>query len=160
VPAFLRRAQRLQERVAGARAVSFAPLDMNRPFGEQGVAAESTSIVYAVNTLHVAHDLAFTLGEIRRALRPGGQLIVSECVRPVPGQTLYPEFIFNLLETFRTPRLDPRHRPNGGFLTPEQWTAALADAGFVDLRSFPDLARMRSLVPIFCIAAIGGTRPA
>ena len=160
VPAFLRRAQRLQERVADARRVTFAPLDMNRPFGEQGVAAESASIVYAVNTLHVAHDLAFTLGEVHRALRPGGQLIASECVRPAPEQTLYPEFIFNLMETFRTPRLAPGYRPNGGFLTPEQWTAAFAASGFVDLRVLPDIARMRSLVPIFCIAAIGGTRVA
>ncbi len=159
VPAFLRRAQRLGERTAEGARLTFAPLDMNRPFAEQGVAAESVSIVYAVNTLHVAHDLAFTLGEIRRALRPGGQVIVSECVRPLPEQTLYPEFIFNLLETFRGPRLEPRYRPNGGFLTPEQWTAALDASGFVDLRVFPDVARMRRLVPIFCIAAIGGRRP-
>src|SRR6266498_2509393 len=85
VPAFLRRAQRLRERVADAGRMAFAPLDMNRPFGEQDVAAGSASIVYAVNTLHVAHDLAFTLGEVRRALRPGGQLIVSECIRPTSG---------------------------------------------------------------------------
>ena len=160
VPAFLRRAQRLQERVADAGRIAFAPLDMNRPFGEQDVAAESASIVYAVNTLHVAHDLAFTLGEVRRALRPGGQLIVSECVRPTSGQTLYPEFIFNLLETFRAPRLDPGYRPNGGFLTPEQWMAALGASGFVDLRVFPDVARLRNVAPIFCIAAIAGRRPA
>ena len=133
---------------------------MNRPFGEQEVAAESASIVYAVNTLHVAHDLAFTLGEARRVLRPGGQLILSECIRPRPGQTLYPEFIFNLLETFRAPRLDPDYRPNGGFLTPEQWMAALGASGFVDLRVFPDVARMRSVAPIFCLAAIAGRRPA
>jgi SAM-dependent methyltransferase len=160
VAAFLRRAQRLAERVPEARRLTFASLDMNRPFGEQGVAAESVSVVYAVNTLHVAHDLAFTLGEIRRALRPGGQVIVSECIRPLPEQTLYPEFIFNLMETFRGPRLDPRYRPNGGFLTPEQWTAALDASGFGDLRVFPDIARMRRLVPVFCIAAIGGRRPA
>ena len=159
VPAFLRRAQRLGERMAEAGRVTFAALDMNRPFGEQGVAADSVSIVYAVNTLHVAHDLAFTLGEIRRVLRPGGQVIVSECIRPFPEQTLYPEFIFNLMETFRGPRLEPRYRPNGGFLTPQQWTSALEAAGFVDLRVFPDIAQMRRLVPMFCIAAIGGTRP-
>ena len=61
VPAFLRRAQRLQERFPDVQCLTFAPLDMNRPFAEQGVARESISIVYAVNTLHVAHDLAFTL---------------------------------------------------------------------------------------------------
>ena len=155
VPAFLRRAQRLQERFPGLQSLTFAPLDMNRPFGEQGVAPRSVSIVYAVNTLHVAHDLAATLAEVRRTLAPGGQLVVSECLRPLPGQTLYPEFVFNLLETFRAPRLDPDQRPNGGFLTPTQWTKALVAAGFHDVRVFPDVSRIREVVADFCVGAIG-----
>ena len=160
VPAFLRRAQRLLlERFPGGPALTFAQLDMNRSFAEQGAASESVSIVYAVNTLHVAHDLAFTLGEVTRVLEPGGQLIVSECVRPRPADTLYPEFIFNLLETFRAPRLHPGYRPNGGFLTPEQWTAALEAAGFRDVRVLPDVTRIREEFAGFYVAAIGGTRP-
>jgi SAM-dependent methyltransferase len=159
VPAFLRRAQRLQDRFPEVRSLSFAPLDMNRPFAEQGVSKESVSIVYAVNTLHVAHDLAFTLAQVREVLEPGGQLIVSECIRPTLGQTLYPEFVFNLLETFRAPRLHTDYRPNGGFLTPEQWTAALHAAGFVDVRIFPDIARLRAVVPNFYVAALATTRP-
>lgn len=160
VPAFLRRGQRfLQERFPDTPPLTFAPLDMNRPFAEQGVSAESVSIVYAVNTLHVAHDLTFTLDEVRRALGPGGQLIVSECVRPWPGDTLYPEFVFNLLPTFRSPCLHPAYRPNGGFLTPEQWTGALAAAGFRDVRILPDIVRIRDEFPGFYAAAIGATRP-
>jgi SAM-dependent methyltransferase len=161
VPAFLRRGQRvLEERFRAGPSLTFAPLDMNRPFTEQGVSPESVSIVYAVNTLHVASDLAFTLGEVSRVLAPGGQVILSECVRPWPGQTLYPEFVFNLLETFRSPRLHPAYRPNGGFLTPEQWTGALDAAGFRDVRILPDVARIRAEFPGFHVAAIGATRPA
>jgi SAM-dependent methyltransferase len=160
VPAFLRRGQRLlQDRFRDGPRVTFAPLDMNRSFTEQGVAPESVSIVYAVNTLHVAHDLAFTLQEIRRTLAPGGQLIVSECVRPWPADTLYPEFVFNLLQTFRAPRLHPGYRPNGGFLTPEQWTDALQAAGFRDVRLLPDVTRIRDEFSGFHVAAIGATRP-
>jgi SAM-dependent methyltransferase len=122
------------------------------------VAPASVSIVYAVNTLHVAHDLAATLAEIRRALAPGGRLIMSECIRPFPEQTLYPEFVFNLLATFRAPRLHPGYRPNGGFLTPEQWTQALEAAGFADVRTLPDIARIRGEFPTFFVAAIGATR--
>jgi SAM-dependent methyltransferase len=159
VPAFLRRGQRLlQERFADAP-LTFSPLDMNRPFTEQGVPPGSVSIVYAVNTLHVAYDLAFTLSEVSRVLEPGGQLIVSECVRPWPADTLYPEFVFNLLETFRSPRLHPVYRPNGGFLTPDQWTGALEAAGFRDLRILPDIMRIRDEFPGFYVAAIGATRP-
>lgn len=159
VPAFLRRAQRVRDRVAAPPVLEFAPLDMNRAFAEQGVEPGSVSVVYAVNTLHVAHDLAFTLGEIVRALGAGGQLIVSECIRPTPEDTLYPEFVFNLLETFRAPRLHPEYRPTGGFLTPEQWTAALESAGFTDVRFLPDIARVRAHVPKFYVAAVGATRP-
>jgi SAM-dependent methyltransferase len=154
VGAFLRRAERLADRFPGVP-LTFTVLDIDRPFGEQGVAPASVSIVYAVNTLHVAHDLAFTLAEIRRALTAGGQLIISECVRPRPGQTVYPEFIFNLMERFRAPRLHADYRPNGGFLTPEQWTAALHAAGFTDVRTFPDIARIRDVVRDFDVAAIG-----
>jgi len=160
VPAFLRRAQRLlATKFPETPFLTFSALDMNRAFAEQGVAPESVSIVYAVNTLHVAHDLAFTLGEIQRTLRPGGQLIVSECVRPAAGHTLYPEFVFNLLETFRAPRLHPGYRPNGGFLTPAQWTDAVDAAGFVNIRLLPDLAAIGKVFPTFYVGALGATRP-
>jgi SAM-dependent methyltransferase len=159
VPAFLRRAERIvQERFRDVPGLTFETLDMNRAFAPQGVAPASVSVVYAVNTLHVAHDLAFTLGEVRQALAPGGQLIVSECVRPFAGQTLYPEFIFNLMSTFRAPRLHPDYRPNGGFLTIGQWTAALAAAGFRDARVLPDIDSIRRLFPTFYAAALGATR--
>src|SRR6185295_205773 len=148
----------LQERFPGASFLTYAPLDMNRPFAEQAVAPGCVSIVYAVNTLHVAHDLAFTLGEVRQALQPGGQIIISECIRPWPGDTLYPEYIFNLLASFRAPRLHPAYRPNGGFLTPEQWTEGLQATGFVDVRVLPDIARIREEFPGFYPAAIGARR--
>jgi SAM-dependent methyltransferase len=160
VPAFLRRGQQaLQARYPALPGLAFGSLDMNRSFAEQGIAPESISVVYAVNTLHVAHDLDFTLGEIRQALEPGGRLIVSECVRPRPGQPIYAEFIFNLTETFRSPRLHPRYRPGGGFLTPEQWRGAIEAAGFADIRFLPDIARVHEHVADFLVAAIGASRP-
>jgi SAM-dependent methyltransferase len=160
VPAFLRRGQQaLQARFPGAAFLTFERLDMNRPFQEQGVAPGSLAVVYAVNTLHVALDLAVTLGQIFQALAPGGRLIVSECVRPHPDQAIYVEFVFNLMEAFRSPRLHPTYRPNGGFLTPEQWRAAMEAAGFVDVRFLPDIVRIRGRFPAFYVAAIGATRP-
>ena len=160
VPAFLRRGQQaLEGRSRRPGWLRCDPLDMNRPFGDQGVRPGDVSVVYAVNALHVAHDLAFTLGEIRRALVPGGQLIVSECVRPHSGQTIYAEFIFNLMETFRAPRLHPAYRPAGGFLTAGEWRAAIEAAGFADVRFVPDIVRVQERVPDYFAAAIGATRP-
>jgi SAM-dependent methyltransferase len=160
VPHFLRRGQRaLQSRFPEDPLMSFGRLDMNRPFGPQGVAPASLTAVYAVNTLHVAHDLDATLAEVREALAPGGRIIVSECMRPRAGQPVYPEFIFNLMGAFRAPLLRPPHRPNGGFLTPEQWTGILESAGFVDVQLLPDLIRIREEFPGFYVGAIGATRP-
>ena len=161
VPAFLRRGQNaLQTRFPDASFLRFAAVDMNRPLGEQGVAPGSVSLVYAVNTIHVARDLDFTLREIFQALAPGGRLVVSECIRPIPEHVIYVEFIFNLMETFRSPVLNPRYRPNGGFLTPEQWQGAMQAAGFVDVRMFPDIRRLRADFPDFCVGAVSARRPA
>ena len=160
VPAFLRRGQHaLQTRFPDASFLKFASLDMNLPFAEQGVGPEGLSLVYAVNTLHVARDLGFTLREIFGALAPGSPLVISECVRHSAPQTIAVEFIFNLMQTFRSPILHPTYRPNGGFLTPAQWGAAMEAAGFTDVKVLPDVARVAARFPAFCVAAIGATRP-
>jgi SAM-dependent methyltransferase len=160
IPAFLRRGQAvLEARFPGAPWLSAAPLDMNRPFSEQDVPAGSMSAIFAVNTLHVARDLGATLTEILRALRPGGCLVLGECIRPFPGQTVYAEFVFNLMESFRAPRLHPVWRPNGGFLTPEQWAMALEAAGFGDVRVVPDIRRLRDRFPTFYVASLVAARP-
>ncbi len=158
-PLFLRRARRaLGERYS--EVLSFSSLDMDRPFADQGVAPESQDLVFAVNTLHVAKDVRFTLGEVRNTLRPGGLLLFGECLRPFDGVALYTELVFNLLEAFRAPRLEPPLRPNGGFLTPEQWLGLLASAGFVECRPYPDVRRIREVNPAFLVGAVSGRRPA
>jgi SAM-dependent methyltransferase len=139
--------------------LAFALLDMNKPFAAAGVAPGAFALVHGVNTLHVATDLAFTLGEIREALAPGGAVVISECVRPHPNQPVYVEFVFNLLQAFREPVLVPGWRPNGGFLTPEQWTAALEANGFRDVRIVPDIIAIRDVYPNFVVAAVVARKP-
>jgi len=56
--------------------------------------------------------------------------------------------------------LNPRYRPNGGFLTPEQWQGAMHAAGFIDVQIFPDIRRLRTEFPDFCVAAVSAGRPA
>jgi len=158
VAMFLRRAEKaLRARFPG-RPLAFGALDINRPFAVGGVAPGSVALVYGVNVVHVAHDLAATLREICSALVEGGALVLAECVRPFPGQPIYVEFAFNLLGAFRDATLVPGWRPNGGFLTPEQWTAALAANGFADIRVFPDIAAIRQDIPQFVVAAISARR--
>jgi SAM-dependent methyltransferase len=151
---FLKRAQRtLVARYPGCP-ITFAPLDIDRSFAEGGIAHGTYSLVYGVNVLHVARDLAATLHELRKALKAGGVLVMSECVRPFPGTPLHLEFVFNLLSAFREPLLVSGWRPNGGFLTSEQWTAALEANGFEDILIYPDIATVRSAYPAAIAAAI------
>jgi len=160
VPAFLRRGeQALRARFPELPPIGFGALDMNRAFGDQGIGPGSVSVIYAVNTLHVARDLAFTLGEIRRALEPGGRLILSECVRSHARQPIESELVFNLTETFRSPRPHPLYRPGGGFLTPGQWKSAMEEGGLADIRFLPDIERVHAEAPRFIAAAIGASRP-
>lgn len=155
---FLRRAQKTLRPAFPEAPFSFTKLDIDRPFAEAGVAPASCTLIYGVNVLHVAHDLAVTLSEIRNALTPDGTLVISECVRPFAGQPIYVEFVFNLLDSFRAPVLVPAWRPNGGFLTPEQWRAALEANGFGNVRFLPDLARIRDRIPAFVVAGIAADR--
>ena len=151
---FLRRGQKSLAAAFSDVPFSFALLDMNKPFASAGVQPGAYALVHGVNTLHVAADLAFTLGEIRDALAPGGSVVISECVRPFPGQPVYVEFVFNLLDAFRDPVLVPGWRPSGGFLTPEEWTAAFEANGFRDVRIVPDIAAIRDVYPSFVVAAV------
>jgi len=155
---FLKRAQRS----LGARyqncPFTFSDLDIDRPFADYDVAPDSFSIVYGVNILHVARDLAATLREIRRALKPGGAVVISECVRPFAGRPVYLELVFNLLAAFRDPLIVPEWRPTGGFLTPEQWATALRVNGFDDVQIIPDIVRLRDRFPGLVAAAIVARR--
>jgi SAM-dependent methyltransferase len=152
-PLFLKRAERTLARRFECK-LAFSALDIDRPFSDWGVAPASCTLVYGVNVLHVAYDLGASLRRIRQALERSGTLVVSECVRPFPGRPLYLELVFNLLESFRDPLLVPAYRPNGGFLTPEQWTAALTANGFTDVEIYPDIPAIRDAYPAFVIAAI------
>lgn len=155
---FLRRAERTLRARFRATPLEFHALDIDRPFAEGGVRPASCALVYGVNVVHVARDLAATLAEVRTALVDRGVLAIAECVRPFAGRPVYVEFVFNLLGTFRDPVLAPPWRPNGGFLTPEQWRAALEANGFADVRVFPDIAGIRAVFPSFVVAAIVATR--
>lgn len=154
VPTFLRRGERsLRGRFPGV-ALDARKLDMNVSLAEQGIAAESLDLVYAVNTIHVARDLGATLRFVREVLKPGGAAIFSECVRPKPNQPIYVEYAFNFLENFVNVVKDPVTRPTHGFLTPANWRAALSRAGFEKIEILPDVEELAKDFPKFFVGAI------
>jgi SAM-dependent methyltransferase len=159
VPTFLRRAERTLKALDPPPPLEFLRLDMDRDFQEQGLAAGCADVVYAVNTVHIARDLAATLERIRRTLVPGGVAVFSECVRPFPGQPIYVEFVFNFLENFTGVATDPATRPNHGFLTPADWRRALQAAGFESPRVLPDVEELARHYDAFFVAAVSARRP-
>jgi SAM-dependent methyltransferase len=159
VPTFLRRAERSLRARFPELPAEFRKLDMNEDFAAQGIEAGSADVVYAVNTVHIARDLAATLSRIRQTLRPGGIAVFSECVRPFAGQPIYVEFVFNFLENFTGVATDPATRPNHGFLTPANWRSAFEAAGFEAPRILPDVEELARHYDAFFVAAVSARRP-
>jgi SAM-dependent methyltransferase len=153
---FRRRGERLLKRVCADLPVRFAGLDIDRPWASQGIAPASFDLVYAVNVFHVAGDLIFSLREARAALAEGGVLVAGECLRPFPGEPVYVELVFQILDSFTAVRTDPETRPQPGFLTPEQWCLALGRAGFAEVEITPDHARIREIFPKLFAGAVCG----
>ncbi len=160
VPTFLRRAERTIRARFPSLPAEFLRLDMDRDFAAQGVAAGIADVVYAVNTVHIARDLASTLARIREVLKPGGAAVFSECVRPFPAQPIYVEFVFNFLENFTGVATDAATRPNHGFLTPQNWRAAFRAAGFEHPGILPDVEELARHYDAFFVAAVWARRPA
>jgi SAM-dependent methyltransferase len=159
VPTFLRRAERNVRGRFPALPIEFVRLDMDRDFQDQGIEPGSADVVYAVNTIHIARDLAATLARVREALAPGGVAVFSECVRPFEGQPIYVEFVFNFLQNFTGVATDPTTRPNHGFLTPESWRRSLEAAGFEKPEILPDVESLARHYEAFFVAAVSARRP-
>ncbi len=156
VPTFARRGERAARAAAApGTLVEAAKLDMTKPWDEQGVAPGSCDAVYSVNCFHVAPDLAFVLGQAKAALKPGGVVVVSECVKPgAHPPPSYVDFVFNFLTSFTDVKLDADLRPNFGFLSPRAWRASLLAAGFRDVTFVPDVDTVAARYPKFFVGAI------
>lgn len=156
VPAFARRGERAARAAASpATTVEAARLDMTRPWAEQGVEPGSFDAVYSVNCFHVAPDLGFVLAEARKALKPGGAAVVSECIRPgVHRRPTHAEFVFDFLESFTNAKTDPVLRPTHGFLTPDAWRRSFVAAGFPFVDVIPDVDRLARHYPDFFVGVV------
>ncbi|MGH8100983.1 MAG: class I SAM-dependent methyltransferase, partial [Chthoniobacterales bacterium] len=152
---FRRRAQReLGPRYPNI-ALEWGALDLNQTWGSQ-LEGETFDLIYAVNVFHVAKDLLFSLNEARSVLAPEGWLTIGECLRPFPNQPMYPELMFQILESFTDIKSDSEFRPNPGFLTAEQWQTAFARAGLGRIEVAPEIDRIREIYPHFFTGAICG----
>jgi SAM-dependent methyltransferase len=156
VPTFARRGERAARAAAApGTLVEAAKLDMTKPWAEQGVLPVTFDAVYSVNCFHVAPDLGFVLAEAKAALKPGGVVVVSECVKPgAHPPPSYVDFVFDFLASFTDVRTDPVLRPNHGFLSPAAWRASFAAAGFHGVEVLPDVDAVAARFPKFFVGAL------
>jgi SAM-dependent methyltransferase len=140
--------------------LKWGTLDLDLPWSAQGIGPEEFDLVYAVNVMHVSKNLLFSLKQARSVLSPGGWLVIGECVRPYDNQPIYPELMFQILDSFTDVETDPEIRPNPGFLTAEQWRRAFLKAGFTRPEVAPDIERIREIYPHFFTGAVCGQNTA
>ena len=104
----------------------FQTLDIERDIAAQGCREGGYDVVLASNVLHATHDMAHTLAQAARLVRPGGRLIINEVTRShefigmtfglTPGWWLYQ---------------DAEVRQAGSpVLSLASWRRMLAEAGF------------------------------
>jgi SAM-dependent methyltransferase len=153
---FRRRGQRELAKRYPALPLEWGALDLNLSWENQGVAWGEFDLVYGVNVMHVSKDLLFSLNQARSALARDGWLVIGECLRPCVNQPIYPELMFQILESFTGVQIEPEIRPNPGFLTADHWRRAFTRAGFESAEVAPDIDTIREIYPHFFTGAICG----
>jgi SAM-dependent methyltransferase len=153
---FLRCGQRKLARQYPDLPLEWGALNLDLPWSAQGINPGEFDLIYAVNVMHISRDLLFSLNEARSALISNGWLVIGECLRPYFNQPIYPELMFQILESFTNVQTDPEIRPNPGFLTPEHWRRAFTRAGFGGTEVAPNIDRIREIYPHFFTGAICG----
>ena len=119
-PAFLSRAK------ARFPNLQYALLNIERDPCTQGFGAGTADLVIANNVLHATADIAATLANVYRLAAPGGALVLNEQTELQP----FIHLIFGLTDGWWRFSDALRDGALSPVMSREQWTAALADAGF------------------------------
>lgn len=139
-------------------ACDYLYLDINKPFADQKVPAESVDLVYAVNAAHVAKDLVWSAQQCKDALKPGGRVVFAERVRLSPAEMAPRELVLNLSIYHRSSTERSEDRPFHCYLRPDNWRAILGRAGFSKVEVWPDHAALQSHFPGQYAAVVVATK--
>jgi SAM-dependent methyltransferase len=122
---------------SGRGRLTFARLDLDSPFHDQGLLPESFDVVIAVNVLHVVKHLSLSLRELFDVLRPRGYLLLSEGSPPDRFRRWRPDIIFGFLRGWWNVSTGAPWRPRPGFLLPSEWKEALLECCYDPVHLLP-----------------------
>jgi SAM-dependent methyltransferase len=129
--------QAAQRAYGGEHRLSFAKVDLDLPLHEQGLSDEKFDVVVAVNVMHVANRLSFSLRQLLSILKPAGHLILSEGSPPDRVRHWRLDIVFGFLRGWWDVAMEQPWRPRPGFLLPVGWEGILQENGFGQLVSLP-----------------------
>ncbi|KAK7752400.1 Type I Iterative PKS [Diatrype stigma] len=124
-PMFFERARARWPQLEAQGRMLFKTLDLDRPVAEQGFEPESYDMVVAASVLHATADLEANIRHVRRALKPGGRLVLLEAVCPDNVAT---NFMAGLLPGWWI--ANETWRPHSPAITESMWDTYLRRNGF------------------------------
>jgi NADPH:quinone reductase-like Zn-dependent oxidoreductase/SAM-dependent methyltransferase/acyl carrier protein len=124
-PMFFERASERWPDLTSQGRLTFKTFNMDKPIESQGFEAGSYDLVVAASVLHATADLGASLRHVRKALKPGGRLILLEVINP---EDIATNFMAGLLPGWWVAREE--WRPHSAAVPEQLWDRCLKDNGF------------------------------
>nr|ALQ32849.1 putative polyketide synthase [Fusarium foetens] len=124
-PAFFETASQRWSDLKPQGRITFKTLDLDRSIDSQGFDPGSYDLVIAASVLHATPYLEATIRNVRKALKPGGRLILLEVINPDDIAT---NFMAGLVPGWWVAREE--WRPHSAAIPEPLWDKCLKDNGF------------------------------
>ncbi|KAF3077641.1 Compactin diketide synthase mokB [Trichoderma lentiforme] len=124
-PMFFERAGDRWPHLKAQGRLTFKTFNLDKPIEDQGFQTGSYDIVVAASVLHATPYLEATVRNVRRALKPGGRLILLEVINPDDIAT---NFMAGLVPGWWVAREE--WRPHSAAVPEHLWDKCLRDNGF------------------------------
>lgn len=124
-PAFFETASQRWPELKSQGRITFKTLDLDRSIDSQGFEPGSYDLVIAASVLHATPYLEATIRNVRKALKPGGRLILLEVINPDDIAT---NFMAGLVPGWWVAREE--WRPHSAAIPEHLWDKCLKDNGF------------------------------
>ncbi|KAF5254445.1 hypothetical protein FANTH_703 [Fusarium anthophilum] len=124
-PAFFETASQRWPELKSQGRIAFKTLDLDRSIDSQGFDVGSYDLVIAASVLHATPYLEATIRNVRKALKPGGRLILLEVINPDDIAT---NFMAGLVPGWWVAREE--WRPHSAAIPEHLWDKCLKDNGF------------------------------